>query len=82
MLTPSVSQVSQPVVENAVRHTAAIISGNIDVAIDIRVCDNTLILLGNDNGRGIEDVYLQRIRNGWECRVDWIKNSIGLAHVH
>ena len=72
----------QPVVENAIRHAADITSGNIDIVIDVSVCDSTLILLVKDNGCGIEETRLQEIRDGLERRVDWMKNSVGLANVH
>ena len=72
----------QPVVENAVRYAADCAEGGCQISVSVQLQDGLLIIAVEDDGHGIGPEQLERIRQGLERRIDWMKSSIGLANVH
>lgn len=72
----------QPVVENSIRHAADVTPGAISISIGVYLRDGDLIISVEDDGCGIDENRLKEVRESLDRRVDWMKNSIGLANVH
>ena len=72
----------QPVVENVIRHVADRAQRACHISVDVRLQDECLLVVVEDDGEGISQEKLEEIRSGLERSIDWMKSSIGLANVH
>lgn len=72
----------QPLVENAVRHGMAEVDGNFVVCVQTRIINNDLFVEVVDNGEGINDEKMEKIRALLNDPDDHEGEGIGLHNVH
>lgn len=79
--------VIQPIVENCINHAFRTMDGQRVVRIDVRREGEDIVILVADNGSGIEDAVLQRLRRHLQTRsqpgtVESGRMGVGLRNVH
>jgi len=68
----------QPIVENSLFHGVETLSGQVEVVLTIRICNNSLEIMVKDNGPGMEESKIKEFKGNMSLRSF---SGIGLSNV-